>query len=81
MSHTLSFDGAACFFRTPFQAGSNNVDLAVTETLLDIVTTKQDPFAALHVADYGNCELINENLLIFCTWNLIFADTDRKLTR
>jgi len=90
MSHTLSFGGAASFFRAPYQVNLTGVDVAVTGVPLDIATTnrsgarlgprairnasmslawerpwpwRKDPFAALRVVDYGDCEPVDGNLL------------------
>jgi agmatinase len=40
-SHTLSFGGAASFFRAPYQADMTGVDVAVTGVPLDIATTNR----------------------------------------
>lgn len=41
MSHTFSFGGAASFFRVPFQANLEGVDVAVSGVPLDIATTNR----------------------------------------
>ncbi|MCB1948795.1 agmatinase [Nitrosomonas sp.] len=41
MSHSPSFGGAASFFRTPYQATLNDVDIAVTGVPLDFATTNR----------------------------------------
>ncbi|PXW88366.1 agmatinase [Nitrosomonas sp. Nm84] len=41
MSHTLSFGGAASFFRVPYQTDMTGVDVAVTGVPLDIATTNR----------------------------------------
>ncbi len=41
MSHTLSFGGAASFFRAPFQADLTGVDVAVSGIPFDIATTNR----------------------------------------
>lgn len=41
MSHTLSFGGAASFFRVPYQPDMTGVDVAVTGVPLDIATTNR----------------------------------------
>ncbi|GJL76508.1 agmatinase [Nitrosomonas sp.] len=41
MSHTLSFGGAASFFRAPYQHELKGVDVAVTGVPLDIATTNR----------------------------------------
>ncbi|SCZ86148.1 agmatinase [Nitrosomonas mobilis] len=41
MSHTLSFGGAASFFRVPYQTDMTGVDVVVTGVPLDIATTNR----------------------------------------
>lgn len=41
MSHTLSFGGAASFFRVPYQTDLTEVDVVVTGVPLDIATTNR----------------------------------------
>lgn len=41
MSHTLSFGGAASFFRVPYQTDMKGIDVVVTGVPLDIATTNR----------------------------------------